>query len=100
MRRTAAGLALSAGLLGAVLLAGCGGSSGSGSDVPAGDVAVVDGQNISIADLNTTMNIAQALAQVVVPGAGHGQLGLASHRARWSRSPTTPSCAPGRATWA
>jgi hypothetical protein len=70
MRRTAAGLALSAGLLGAALLAGCGGSSGSGSDVPVGDVAVVDGQNISVADLNTTMNIARLSLKSSFPEPG------------------------------
>ena len=52
MRRSAAGVALSAGLLGAALLAGCGGSSGSGSDVPTGAVAVVDGQNITVPQLD------------------------------------------------
>ena len=70
MRRSAAGLALSAGLLGAVLLAGCGGSSGSGSDVPTGDVAVVDGQNITVADLQTTMNIARLSLKTSYPEPG------------------------------
>jgi PPIC-type PPIASE domain/SurA N-terminal domain len=70
MRRTAVGLALSAGLLGAALLAGCGGSSASGSDVPVGDVAVVDGQNISVADLNTTMNIARLSLKSSFPEPG------------------------------
>jgi parvulin-like peptidyl-prolyl isomerase len=70
MRRSAAGLALSAGLLGAVLLAGCGGSSGSGSNVPTGDVAVVDGQNITVADLQTTMNIARLTLKTSYPEPG------------------------------
>jgi hypothetical protein len=70
MRRSAAGLALSAGLLGAVLLAGCGGSSGSGSNVPVGDVAVVDGQNITVADLQTTMNIARLALKTTYPEPG------------------------------
>lgn len=70
MRRTAAGVALGVGLLGAVLLAGCGGSSGSGSDVPVGDVAVVDGQNITVADLETTMNIAKLSLKSSYPEPG------------------------------
>jgi foldase protein PrsA len=70
MRRSAAGLALGVGLLGAVLLAGCGGSSGSGSDVPVGDVATVDGQNITVADLQTTMNIARLSLKTTYPEPG------------------------------
>jgi hypothetical protein len=70
MRRSAAGLALGVGLLGAVLLAGCGGSSGSGSNVPTGDVAVVDGQNITVADLETTMHIAQLTLKTSYPEPG------------------------------
>jgi foldase protein PrsA len=70
MRRSAAGLALGVGLLGAVLLAGCGGSSGSGSSVPTGDVAVVDGQNITVADLQTTMNIARLTLKTSYPEPG------------------------------
>jgi foldase protein PrsA len=70
MRRSAAGLALGAGLLGAVLLAGCGGSSGSGSSVPTGDVAIVDGQNITVADLETTMNIAKLTLKTSYPEPG------------------------------
>ena len=70
MRRTAAGLALSAGLLGAALLAGCGGSSGSGSDVPPGVAAVVDGQNITVSDLETTMNIARLSLKTSYPQPG------------------------------
>ncbi len=65
MRRSAAGVALSAGLLGAALLAGCGGSSGSGSDVPTGAVAVVDGQNITVAAARDHDEHRQALAQDV-----------------------------------
>jgi hypothetical protein len=67
MRRSAAGLALGVGLLGAVLLAGCGGSSGSGSSVPTGDVARVDGQDITVADLETTMNIARLTLKTSYP---------------------------------
>jgi hypothetical protein len=59
MRRSAAGLCAGVGVLGALLLAGCGGSSGSGSDVPAGVVAVVDGTPITVNDLSTTLRIAQ-----------------------------------------
>ncbi|HET6174715.1 MAG TPA: peptidylprolyl isomerase [Gaiellales bacterium] len=70
MRRSAAGLALGVGLLGAVLLAGCGGSSGSSSKVPEGDVAVVDGQNISVSDLQTTMNIARLTLRTSFPEPG------------------------------
>jgi hypothetical protein len=70
MRRTAAGLALSTGLLGAALLAGCGSSSGSGSDVPAGAVAVVDGQNITAPQLETTMNIARLSLKTSYPEPG------------------------------
>jgi foldase protein PrsA len=70
MRRSAAGLALGVGLLGAVLLAGCGGISGSGSNVPTGDVAVVDGQNITVADLETTMHIAQLTLKTSYPEPG------------------------------
>jgi hypothetical protein len=70
MRRPAAALALGVGLLGAVLLAGCGGSSGSGSDVPTGAVAVVDGQNISVADLETTMHIAKLSLKSSYPEPG------------------------------
>ncbi|MDP9259362.1 MAG: peptidylprolyl isomerase [Actinomycetota bacterium] len=70
MRRSAAGLALGVGLLGAVLLAGCGGSSGSGSNVPIGDVAVVDGQDITVADLETTMHIARLTLKTSYPEPG------------------------------
>ena len=70
MRRSAAGVALSAGLLGAALLAGCGGSSGSGSDVPSGAVAVVDGQNITVPQLETTMNIARLSLKTSYPEPG------------------------------
>jgi hypothetical protein len=70
MRRRTAGLALSAGLLGALLLAGCGGGSGSGSNVPAGVVAVVDGQNITVPQLDTTMNIARISLKTSYPEPG------------------------------
>ncbi|MDX6628187.1 MAG: foldase protein PrsA [Gaiellales bacterium] len=73
MRRSAAGLALGVGLLGAVLLAGCGGSSASGSSVPNGDVAVVDGQDITVADLQTTMNIARLSLKTSFPEPGTEQ---------------------------
>ena len=73
MRRSAAGVALSAGLLGAALLAGCGGSSGSGSDVPTGAVAVVDGQNITVPQLETTMNIARLSLKTSYPEPGTEQ---------------------------
>ena len=49
---------------------GCGGSSGSGSNVPAGVVAVVDGQNITVAELETTMNIAKLSIKTSYPDAG------------------------------
>jgi hypothetical protein len=58
MRRSAAGLCAGVGVLGALLLAGCG-SSSSGSDVPPGAVATVDGTPITITDLRTTLRIAQ-----------------------------------------
>jgi foldase protein PrsA len=70
MRRATAGLALSAGLLGAVMLAGCGGGSSSGSDVPPGVVAVVDGQNITVPQLDTTMNIARISLKTQYPEPG------------------------------
>jgi PPIC-type PPIASE domain/SurA N-terminal domain len=70
MRRTAAGLVLGVGLLGTALLAGCGGSSGSGSSVPAGVVAVVAGQNITVSDLQTTMNIAKLSLKTSYPEPG------------------------------
>jgi foldase protein PrsA len=70
MRRPAAGVALGVAVLGAVLLAGCGGSSGSGSDVPTGDVAIVDGQKISVGDLQTTMNIARLSLKTSYPEPG------------------------------
>jgi hypothetical protein len=66
-------MALGVGLLGAVLLAGCGGSSGSGSAVPTGDVAVVDGQAISVADLTTTMHIARLSLKTSYPDPGTQQ---------------------------
>jgi parvulin-like peptidyl-prolyl isomerase len=70
MRRTAAGLALSAGFLGVALLAGCGSGSGSGSNVPPGVAAVVDGQNITVSDLETTMHIAKLSLKSSYPEPG------------------------------
>jgi foldase protein PrsA len=70
VRRSSAALALGVGLLGAALLAGCGGGSSSGSDVPVNDVAVVDGQPISVTDLQTTMNIARLTLKTSYPEPG------------------------------
>jgi parvulin-like peptidyl-prolyl isomerase len=68
MRRTPA--ALCAVLLGAAALAGCGGSSGSGSSVPNGVVAVVDGNNITVSELETTMHIAKLSMKTAYPEPG------------------------------
>jgi hypothetical protein len=58
MRRVTAGVVCA--LAAAVLLAGCGGSSGSSkSAVPLESVMVVDGQNVTVTQLQTTMNIAR-----------------------------------------
>ena len=65
-RRTGSGV----GLLGVVVLAGCGGSSGSGSDVPVGDVAVVDGQTSRSPISQTTMNIAKLSMKTSYPEPG------------------------------
>jgi foldase protein PrsA len=70
MRRSAAGLCAAAGVLGVFLLAGCGGSSGSSSQVPAGAVAVVDGTPITVGDLTTTMHIAQLAMKSSYPVPG------------------------------
>jgi parvulin-like peptidyl-prolyl isomerase len=67
MRRAAAGLTLSLGLLGVVALAGCGGSSSSGSSVPAGVAAVVDGTNITVSDLEGTLRIAKLSMKTSYP---------------------------------
>lgn len=55
--RAASGVACA--LVAGVLLAGCGGSSGSGNPVPVNDVALVDGTPITVSELVTTMNIAK-----------------------------------------
>jgi parvulin-like peptidyl-prolyl isomerase len=60
------------GLLGVVVLAGCGGSS-SGSEVPDNAVMVVDGQNISVTDLTTTLNIAKLSLKTNYPEPGTDQ---------------------------
>jgi hypothetical protein len=65
MRRAAA--ALAAGVLGAALLVGCGGGSGSGSEVPPGVVAVVAGTNITLAELETTLHIAKLSLKTSYP---------------------------------
>ena len=57
------------GLLGVVVLAGCGGSS-SGSSLPAGVVAVVDGNDITLSQLETTMNIAKLSMKTSYPVVG------------------------------
>jgi foldase protein PrsA len=57
------------GLLGVVVLAGCGGSS-SGSSLPAGVVAVVDGNDITVSQLQTTMHIAKLSMKTSYPVVG------------------------------
>ena len=57
------------GLLGVVVLAGCGGSS-SGSSLPAGVVAVVDGNDITVSQLETTMKIAKLSMKTSYPVVG------------------------------
>jgi foldase protein PrsA len=57
------------GLLGVVVLAGCGGSS-SGSSLPAGVVANVDGNDITVSQLETTMKIAKLSMKTSYPIAG------------------------------
>jgi parvulin-like peptidyl-prolyl isomerase len=58
MRRALAGLVCV--LAAAVILAGCGGSSGSSkSPVPNDSVMVVGGQDVTVSQLQTTMNIAR-----------------------------------------
>ena len=69
----------------------------SGSNVPAGDVAVVDGNDITVAELQTTMNIARLSIKTSYPEPGT-ETGSRCARERSSRWRTTPSCAPGRAT--
>jgi foldase protein PrsA len=54
------------GLLGVVVLAGCGGSS-SGSSLPPGVVAVVDGNDITVSQLDTTMTIAKRSMKTSYP---------------------------------
>ena len=70
MNRSAAGLCAGVAVLGALVLAGCGGSSGSGSDVPPNAVAVVDGTPITATDLRTTMRIAQLSMKTSYPVPG------------------------------
>lgn len=74
MRRAAAGprraLTLGLGLLGVLALAGCGGSSSSASQVPPGVVAVVDGTNITVSDLETTLHIAKLSMKTSYPTPG------------------------------
>ncbi|MDX6598276.1 MAG: peptidyl-prolyl cis-trans isomerase [Gaiellales bacterium] len=60
------------GLLGVVVLAGCGGSS-SGSSLPAGVVAVVDGQDITVSQLEATMHIAKLSMKTSYPIPGTDQ---------------------------
>jgi hypothetical protein len=67
MMRSAACVAL----LGAVVLAGCGGgSSSSGSKVPPGVVAVVAGNDITVGQLETTLNIAKLSMKTSYPTPG------------------------------
>jgi hypothetical protein len=70
MNRSAAGLCAGVAVLGALVLAGCGGSSSSGSDVPPGAVAVVDGTPITATDLRTTLRIAQLSMKTSYPVPG------------------------------
>ena len=70
MRRSAAGLCAGVAVLGALALAGCGGSSSSGSDVPSNAVAVVDGQPITAVDLATTLKIAKLSMKTSYPVPG------------------------------
>jgi parvulin-like peptidyl-prolyl isomerase len=60
------------GLLGVVVLAGCGGSS-SGSSLPAGVVAVVGGTNITASQLEATMHIAKLSLKTSYPTPGTAQ---------------------------
>jgi len=57
------------GLLGVVVLAGCGGSS-SGSSLPADVVAVVGGTDITVSQLETTMHIAKLSLKTTYPTPG------------------------------
>ncbi len=68
MRRAAC-----AGLLGVVVLAGCGSGSSSGSQLPAGVVASVGGSDITVAQLETTMHIAQLSMKASYPTPGTDQ---------------------------
>ena len=63
-----------------------------------GDVAVVDGQKITVADLQATMNIARLTLKTSYPEPGTTGTGSRCARARSSRLLTMPSCAPGRTT--
>jgi hypothetical protein len=60
------------GLLGVVVLAGCGGSS-SGSSLPPGVVAVVGGTDITVSQLETTMHIAKLSLKTSYPTPGTDQ---------------------------
>jgi hypothetical protein len=66
MTRSAAGLCAGVAVLGALVLAGCGGSSSSGSDVPPNAVAVV-GSTRSGYRSRTTLRSSAALDKDVVP---------------------------------
>jgi hypothetical protein len=68
MRRAAC-----AGLLGVVVLAGCGSGSSSGSPLPADVVASVAGSNITVSQLETTMNIAKLSMKASYPIPGTDQ---------------------------
>jgi foldase protein PrsA len=70
MRRAAAAAGISAGLLGILALAGCGGGGSSASNVPPGAVAVVDGSSITVSDLETTLRIAKLSMKTSYPVPG------------------------------
>ena len=81
-----------------VVLAGCGGSgSSSASQVPNERVMVVDGTDITVAQLADDDEHRQ-LSLKTTTRAGHRRTGSRCARARSRRSRTTPSCARGRTT--